>query len=410
LRHGVGNVTRGAGLGNVASMAATREPAKVAPGTVSFELERFELSGGRLELRGRWFGVRGVRFMRPTLSLRSETGASRALADLEHKPWIPGDGELWEAAFPCDDDLEVLDAELAVTSDIVIALPAPGQNQSDVGPIAVLPRSEPARAKPGTPPAKTAAARKGEARKPAEPAPATSRDAGPKARKTGRRESQGMPGEIAVLRAETERLRAEPVRLQDELDQSEQLRKDVEGELERLKLDADGAVARRDAAVDRFEDVAGERDAAVEARDAAVAERDRARAELQAATVARDQAAAARDRAVSERDQARAQLQKAVAERERAVAGHNRIAAERDAAISSRDKAGAEREQAIAERDRVRAQRMPSLSHRTVSAPVRSLPGHLKLHSDQTRLIQRAIAIAVLLVAGLALLIVVGVL
>ncbi len=231
-------------------MAATREPAEVAPGTVSFELERFERSDGRLELRGRWYGVRGVRFIRPTLRLRSAAGSSRALADLEHKPWMPDDGESWKAAFPCKEEIEVLDAELAVTTGIVIPLPAPGVDQGDAGLIAALPRREPTRAKPADGRDKA-----GGAREPAPLTPPPARGAKPAPRKTGgaRRESDELPKELAALRDETDRLRAEPVRLQGELDQSEQLRKDVEGELERLKLDADGAVARRDAAVGRYE-------------------------------------------------------------------------------------------------------------------------------------------------------------
>jgi hypothetical protein len=366
-------------------MAATREPAEVAPGTVSFELEQFERTDGRLELRGRWYGVRGVRFVRPTLRLRSATGSSRALADLEHKPWIPDDGEPWAAAFPCDEDVEVLDAELAVTSGIVIPLPAPGADHGDAGPIAVLPQRERTRAKSGNGSGETAAA----PRPPAGSAPPTTREASPKARKARRREPHGMPGELAALREETERLRAEPVRLQGELDESEQLRKHVEGELQRLKLDSDGAMARRDAAVGRFEDAAAERDAAVEARDAAVTERDQAHAKLQATAAERDRLAAERDRVLAERDAA--------------IAGREQATAERDRAIAERDRA-------IAERDRARAQRAPSLSRRAAPAPARGLPAPLTLSDEQTRTMHRAIAIAVLFAAGIALLIVLGVL
>ena len=39
---------------------------------LTFELEHFEWQGQeRLEVRGRWFGVRGQRFMRPTLHARN---------------------------------------------------------------------------------------------------------------------------------------------------------------------------------------------------------------------------------------------------------------------------------------------------------------------------------------------------
>jgi hypothetical protein len=386
-------------------MAATSEPAEIAPGAVSFELDRFERSDGRLELGGRWYGVRGVRFIRPTLRLRSPVGSSRALADLEHKPWMPADGEPWEAAFPCNEDLKVLDAELAVTSGIVIPLPAPDGDRGDAGPIPALPRREPARAKPGSTRGATT-----EPRKPSKGAPPTTGDQSPKAGKRGRRESLDVAKELAVLREETERLRAEPVRLQGELDQSEQLRQHAEGELERLKLDADGAVARRDAAVGRYEDVASEREAAVHARDEALAERDQARARLRAGVAERDRAVAERDAATSSREQAISERDRAIAEHDRAIAERDLAIAERDGAISERDRAIAEREEAIAERDQARAQRVATVSPRSAPPPAHRLPIPVALSDDQTRLMQRAIAIAVLLAAGLALLIVLGVL
>ena len=127
-------------------MAATSERAKVAR-AISFELERFERSDGRLELSGRWFGVRGLRFVRPTLTLGFDDGSSsRAHADLEHKPWAPADGEPWKAAFPFGDDGTVLDAELAVAPGIEIPLPAPGEALPDADPIAAVPApSQPSR-------------------------------------------------------------------------------------------------------------------------------------------------------------------------------------------------------------------------------------------------------------------------
>ena len=83
-------------------MAQAVEPERGA-GSVSFEVERFEPRGGdQLVLSGRWFGLRGRRFVRPTLTLGSGDSRQRALADLEHKPWAAEDGELWEAAFPIE--------------------------------------------------------------------------------------------------------------------------------------------------------------------------------------------------------------------------------------------------------------------------------------------------------------------
>ena len=45
-------------------------PISTATGDVVFTLERFELlADGRLEVVGRWSGVRGRRFLRPSLSI-----------------------------------------------------------------------------------------------------------------------------------------------------------------------------------------------------------------------------------------------------------------------------------------------------------------------------------------------------
>ena len=55
---------------------------------LAFEVERFTWpSDDRLEVTGRWFGVRGRRFMRPTLHLRVDGRRRRLIAVLDHKPW-----------------------------------------------------------------------------------------------------------------------------------------------------------------------------------------------------------------------------------------------------------------------------------------------------------------------------------
>ena len=51
-------------------MAEALEPAPTGAGGVGFELDRFEMAADdRLEVNGRWFGVRGRRFIRPSLTL-----------------------------------------------------------------------------------------------------------------------------------------------------------------------------------------------------------------------------------------------------------------------------------------------------------------------------------------------------
>src|SRR5918994_1037234 len=100
-----------------------------ASSEVDFELERFEYSGaGRIEIAGRWFGLRGRRFVRPVLNLTLSGGTRRrAIALLEHKPWAAADGETWIAAFAWPDGSgEVEHAELEVGPGLMVELPAPG--------------------------------------------------------------------------------------------------------------------------------------------------------------------------------------------------------------------------------------------------------------------------------------------
>jgi hypothetical protein len=83
---------------------------------------------------GRWFGVRGRRFVRPTLTLVHKGDAVRALADLEHKPWAPEDGEVWTAAFSVDHGLEgAREIELSVAPDIVVGLRPRGKKLARPG-------------------------------------------------------------------------------------------------------------------------------------------------------------------------------------------------------------------------------------------------------------------------------------
>src|SRR3954452_18117342 len=73
---------------------AIRPPA--ARAGVTFEVERLERDGDELVVSGHWSGLRGVRFVRPTLVV----GDRQVLATLEHKPWAPRADRAWTAAFP----------------------------------------------------------------------------------------------------------------------------------------------------------------------------------------------------------------------------------------------------------------------------------------------------------------------
>jgi hypothetical protein len=115
---------------------------------ITFELERLEQDApGRLLVCGRWFGVRGRRFVRPTLTMtmRSDRSERRALADLQHKPWAAEDGESWIAAFPLDVALaEVGQLELSVAPDVAVEL-APTPVSTAGRPVAAR-QAEPPRA------------------------------------------------------------------------------------------------------------------------------------------------------------------------------------------------------------------------------------------------------------------------
>src|SRR5215217_1894380 len=112
----------------------TRVPG-AASSEVDFELERFERTGeDRIEIAGRWYGLRGRRFVRPVLNLRSGGARRRSVALLEHKPWAADDGQPWLAAFAWPEDTgEVDGAELEVGPGLIVELPAPGGAPSTQG-------------------------------------------------------------------------------------------------------------------------------------------------------------------------------------------------------------------------------------------------------------------------------------
>src|SRR5919107_2570060 len=98
------------------------------PAALGFELERFDWAEDeRLEVTGRWFGVRGRRFVRPTLTLRAAGRRRRPIAVLDHKPWAASDEVAWTAAFALRGAREdVTTARLEVSPDVVLELPPPG--------------------------------------------------------------------------------------------------------------------------------------------------------------------------------------------------------------------------------------------------------------------------------------------
>src|SRR5690242_578803 len=92
---------------------------------VGFELERFEWSGERLEVVGRWSGLRGRRLSRPVLVL--DAGGRRVrLNALPGGQLRAGSDEPWRATFAWDADGEdVRGAELEIGRSLIVELPAP---------------------------------------------------------------------------------------------------------------------------------------------------------------------------------------------------------------------------------------------------------------------------------------------
>jgi hypothetical protein len=95
---------------------------------LAFEIERFEWTGeDRLEVTGRWFGVRGLRFIRPTLHVRLGERRRRLIALLDDKPWPPDAEGPWVASFTWEGPHDgVTAARLEVAPDVVLDLPMPG--------------------------------------------------------------------------------------------------------------------------------------------------------------------------------------------------------------------------------------------------------------------------------------------
>jgi hypothetical protein len=254
-------------------MGADGVPGEAVPEGVAFEVERFAWrEDGRLEVRGRWFGLRGHRFVRPALTVGEGDDRRRILADLEHKPWAAEDGEEWVAAFAWEGErIALKGAELAVAPTLAVDLPAPsGPGRSRKAKAeADTEGPRPARRPPPKRSGRAAPKRRPAAPKPQPPAPTPAAAA----------------DRAAVVRLEAELADAHAVirRLQAELDHSE-------AAAERSRVERDEARAARDAAVAAARDLEGELDVAVAAARDRERERDEVDDRLAAVTEERDAA------------------------------------------------------------------------------------------------------------------------
>jgi len=293
-------------------------PPPAARAGVSFELERLEHEDGKLVVSGHWTGLRGVRFVRPTLVV----GERNVLATLEHKPWAPRSDRAWTAAFPWKGRTpDAADLELAVAPSISVAL-GPPSDDGPGPPLTLVPDAPPV-AETAPPPDEPAPV-PDPAPPPDEPSPriapvAVGADHGAAANDRMRlrlveRELEDLLVQREALSRELERVRAELADAAALAATATAERADVEAGLRRERRAADEAGASRDelqrarTAAERDRDIArAQRDEAVTDREAAV--RTRARMELacEEAVAAKAEAEAALHRALAARDEAQAQ-------------------------------------------------------------------------------------------------------
>jgi hypothetical protein len=351
------------------------------PESLSFELDRFELDPEQgLEVRGRWFGVRGRRFVRPTLTMRIDGAKHRLLADLEHKPWPAEDGEDWVASFssvpPAGDTRDV---ELSVARDIVIPLSTPTSVTSGR-------RRTAASAAPARPEAPAKARPDDRARAALEQERAKARDLrralDDAEADRGRLAAQhdALTAERDGMRHDQARSRAQVAELQQRLRTSETNANaglsETQDELEAERAEAN----RLRATLDRRETVAADRDRLGSERDRFAAERDRLAAERKVLVTERNELIAEREGMRHEHAlfrqkvaELREQLKTTTAsaksglaearrklDAERAETKRLRAALESHSAVAAeRDRLARELEAAVAEQTRLAAQ----LSH-----------------------------------------------
>lgn len=286
-------------------MSQARQLAASPRAGVTFEVQRLELADGCLVISGHWSGVRGMRFVRPTLVV----GGRRVLATLEHKPWSSAAGRLWTAAFPWEEDGD-LDEELALTvaptvSVILGARPA-GADETQplvfVGETAVAvaadqdDRADAAVTAAGAPPPPT--------RPPPEPA---------------------SPARLLRLQDDLAQLTLQRNALDRRLEEAQALNADLDvrcRELEQaMRLERNTAQG----AAEGREDVERARTAAERDRDRALARVDEAVHDREAALRTRARMEVQCDEAVQELDAAEARLARAIADRDEANAQRDEV-------------------------------------------------------------------------------------
>jgi hypothetical protein len=348
-------------------MTGTVQPAVSAgAGEIAFELERFDRSSDQLRLTGRWFGVRGRRFVRPTLTPLGAADRSRVLADLEHKPWPAEDGGPWEAAFPWDADRSVGKFELSVSPDIVIQLPSPNAKLDRPRRLTALPAR-----RPTTPGWRPDPEDQAENEAPSPPV---------------------APSELELARAELDVVGRKLKSAHVELEAARGELADREGELEATRAQLAAATADRDVAGREVADVAALRDQLIAERDQLYGDRHQLGAERDKLVAERDELGADRDAAAAERDTFAAERAQLKAERDRLRHSLAQLEAKLEQATSSL-------EQASRARDDAATQRGAALVMRGAArAPHHYEPPHSWWKPTLAVLALLAVAVAVLIV------------
>ena len=296
-------------------MASLREPTQTTRSDVAFEIERVEwTSADRLEVVGRWFGVRGRRFIRPTLDVEVDGEPRRMLATLDHKPWAALEGESWVAAFRWHGEpVDLAGSELTVAPNLTVELFTSGQNRRErrrsarpsradvlAGELAKM-RDEAQRLTrelDGTRAVHAAEMEQKSVSHVAELERARTEQAA--AEHDADRRVEALQAEVRAERSRAERLEAELREARDELEAARSASAAQRDALERERA-AIGAEIRK-ATAEGVERLRGELDAAIHDLAAAKAERDAARRESVGARAERDAAIRDRDRAQQERN------------------------------------------------------------------------------------------------------------
>ena len=286
---------------------------------VAFEVERLGWpTPDRLEVVGRWYGVRGRRFIRPTLNVEVDGEPRRLLAVLDHKPWAVEDGQAWTAAFEWrGEPASLASAELTVGPDIAVELAHAGERPAAERKFARRPRAD---------------VLESELERVRQEARRLSREL-----HEARADHQGAANRrLAEHEAEIEALRAARDAAEQEAERNATaLRNELETERHKVvQLETAVRTAREELAVARA-DLAAKREELERERAALADEASRA-------------AASEVDALRQERDGARRESANARAERDAARRESANARAERDAAFRERDSARRERDTFLA--------------------------------------------------------------